>query len=141
MPYVSVEYMIYLSGGHHFWSVRDGSYGKIERDLNLRQFVSSPLVITAWYWPVSGPYAPPTPGLVLYAFSAALGRFVGDTFATVTSDPSLTNGANVVGYVPTQASVTLQAASGIQSSTEPFFEWLCSGACVAAGAQLSAPAQ
>ena len=83
-----------------FWSVTDGTNGQTYPAGPLTQPVGgSPLTITAWYFPIGGD-GNGGPAIIDDAFSAAKGDFIDDTFVTVTSDPSLTNQANVVGVVP-----------------------------------------
>ena len=113
-----------------FWSVTDGSNGATFPAGPLTQSVgSAPLVITAWYWPISGPGVPGNGSAIIDdAFSAIKGDFIDDTFVTVTSDPSLTSNANVIGVVPTASAETLAAATHVASTTEPFYQWLSYGA-------------
>ena len=73
-------------------------------------------------------------------FSAAKGDFIDDTFVTVTSDPSLTNQANVVGVVPTTKAETLQASASVASTTEPFSKWLSFNAGTPSGNTIQVPA-
>ncbi len=126
-----------------FWSVTDGTNGTTYPAGPLTQTVgAAPLVITAWYLPQGG-IGNGGPGIIDDAFSAAKGDFIDDTFVTVTSDPSLTNQANVVGIVPTTNAETLQAAHSVSSTTEPFLKWLSFGAGTANGNSdtLNVPAQ
>ena len=60
---------------------------------------ASPLTITAWYIPVGGD-GNGGPGIIS-TLSRRKRLFIDDTFVTVTSDPSLTSEANVVGIVLT----------------------------------------
>ncbi len=81
-----------------FWSVTDGSNGQVLPPASFNQTVgSSPLNITAWYFPISGPgqWGGPGSAIIDDAFSANLGRFIDDTFVDVTSDPTLTNDGRV----------------------------------------------
>jgi hypothetical protein len=111
-----------------FWSITDGTNGQTYPAGPLTQPVgATPLVITAWYFPVGGGGNGDT-AIIDDAFSAAKGDFIDDTFVTVTSDPSLTNQANVVGIVPTKNAQTLEAAASVNSTTEPFSKWLSFGA-------------
>jgi hypothetical protein len=63
-------------------------------------------------------------GIIDDAFSANLGRFIDDTFVDVTSDPSLTSDANVIGDVPTTVAETLVAHGVVASTGEPFARWI-----------------
>ncbi|HTQ31556.1 MAG TPA: hypothetical protein VMI53_10130 [Opitutaceae bacterium] len=126
-----------------FWSVTDGTNGQVVAAGPLTQPVgANPLTITAWYMPIGGPGGTGGPAIIDDAFSAAKGDFIDDTFVTVTSDPSLTNQANVVGIVPTTVAETLQAAASVASTSEPFSKWMSFGAGTAAGNSntLSVPA-
>ncbi|HTB79750.1 MAG TPA: hypothetical protein VK717_02560 [Opitutaceae bacterium] len=124
-----------------FWSVTDGTNGQVLPAGPLTQAVgANPLTITAWYMPVGGPGGPGSPAIIDDAFSAAKGDFIDDTFVTVTSDPSLTSQANVVGIVPTTVAETLQAAASVASTTEPFSKWMAFGAGTASGNTLNVPA-
>jgi hypothetical protein len=115
-----------------FWSVTDGTNGQVFPAGPLTQAVTgNPLTITAWYFPVGG--GPGGPAIIDDAFSAAKGDFIDDTFVTVTSDPTLTNQANVVGIVPTVVAETLVANSTVVSTTEPFSKWMSFGAGSAPG--------
>jgi hypothetical protein len=82
------------------------------------------LTITAWYFPISGPGVGEGRTIIVDAFSANLGRFIDDTFVDVTSDPSLTHNANVIGVLPTDRNQTLVARNSVSSTPEPFFEWI-----------------
>ena len=175
MPHVTVNYEMFLPGGHHrqprnasielnlaptaggdvpdagiytppffpqlpytfnggngmakllFWSVTDGSNGQVLPPASFNQTVgSSPLNITASYFPISGPgqWGGPGTAIIDDAFSANLGRFIDDTFVDVTSDPTLTNDANVIGIVPTNVAETLVAKSPVPSTGEPFAQWI-----------------
>ena len=122
-----------------FWSVTDGTNGQIFPAGPLTQPVGdNPLTITAWYLPVGGGNGGET-AIIDDAFSAAKGDFIDDTFVTVTSDPSLTNQANVVGIVPTGSAQTLQAAGSVTSTSEPFSKWLSYGAGTASGDTVNVP--
>lgn len=126
-----------------FWSVTDGTNGTTYPAGPLTQTVgASPLIITAWYLPVGGGPGNGT-AIIDDAFSAAKGDFIDDTFVTVTSDPSLTNQANVVGIVPTTNAETLKAAPSVNSTGEPFLKWMSFGAGTASGNSdtLAVPAQ
>ena len=175
MPHVTVNYEMFLPGGHHrqprntsielnlaptaggdvpnpgtytppffpqlpytlnggtgmakllFWSVTDGTNGQVLPPSAFDQAVDgSPLTITAWYFPISGPGAsgPGQSAIIDDAFSANQGRFIDDTFVDVTSDPSLTSNANVIGVVPTAVAETLVAKSSVASTSEPFAQWI-----------------
>src|SRR5262249_12853883 len=110
-----------------FWSVTDGTNGKVYGAGPLTQPVgANPLTIPAWYWPISGPGVPGGSSAIIDdAFSANQGRFIDDTFVTVTSNPALTANANVIGIVPTSAAQTLVAAHSVTSTSEPFSQWIC----------------
>ena len=113
-----------------FWSVTDGTNGQVLPPSAFTQTVGgAPLTITAWYFPISGPgVGSGGPEIIDDAFSANLGRFIDDTFVDVTSDPSLTSNANVVGVVPTSSAETLVARTAVVSTTEPFSKWVLNGA-------------
>lgn len=123
-----------------FWSVTDGSNGKTYPAGPLTQSVGgSPLVITAWYYPIGGGGNGGGTAIIDDAFSAAKGDFIDDTFVTVTSDPSLTNDANVVGVVPTTRAQTLKAAHSVNSTSEPFSKWMSFGAGTPSSDTLNVP--
>ena len=123
-----------------FWSVTDGSNGQVFSAGPLTQAVgASPLTITAWYIPVGGD-GNGGPGIIDDAFSAQKGDFIDDTFVTVTSDPSLTSEANVVGIVPTTQAETLKASASVASTNEPFSKWMSFGAGTANNDVLQVPA-
>jgi hypothetical protein len=120
-----------LNGGNGlaqmlFWSVTDGSQGQVLPPAPFDQTVgTSPITITAWYYPVSGPGVGGDGTLIIDdAFSANLGCFIDDTFVDVTSDPTRTSDANVSGFVPTNVAETLVAKSSVASTTEPFSRWI-----------------
>jgi hypothetical protein len=126
-----------------FWSVTDGTNGRVYPAGTLTQPVGAlPLTITAWYRPISGPANGGNGGssIIDDAFSAVQGSFIDDTFVNVTSDPSLTSNANVVGVVPTKVAETLDASGTVASTTEPFNQWIAVDAGVASGATLKVPA-
>jgi hypothetical protein len=124
-----------------FWSVTDGTDGQTYPAGPLTQPVgTSPLTITAWYYPISGPGTVGESSAILVdAFSAAKGDFIDDTFVNVTSDPSLTSQANVEGIVPTKVAQTLQAYASVTSTTEPFSKWISFGAGTPSGDKTSVP--
>ena len=128
-----------LSGGTGmaqliFWSVTDGTNGQVLPPAAFNQTVGSlPLTITAWYFPISGPGVGNGSAIIDDAFSANLGRFIDDTFVDVTSDPSLTSNANVVGVVPTTTAQTLVARNSVTSTTEPFSKWILNGTMMPVG--------
>ncbi len=137
----------YLSDGTEefaqllFWSVTDGTNGQTYPAGPLTQPVgANPLTITAWYFPIGGD-GNGGPAIIDDAFSAAKGDFIDDTFVTVTSDPSLTNQANVVGIVPTTQAETLQASASVMSTTEPFSKWLSFNAGTPSGNTIQVPAE
>lgn len=109
-----------------FWSVTDGMSGQVLSPVAFDQPVGLfPLTITGWYFPTSGPGGINGQSAILDdAFSANLGRFIDDTFVDVTSDPTLTNDANVIGIVPTAEAETLEAKNSVTSTTEPFSQWI-----------------
>jgi hypothetical protein len=109
-----------------FWSVTDGTSGKVLPPVAFDQPVGpTPLTITAWYFPISGPGVVGNGTAIIDdAFSANLGRFIDDTFVDVTSDPTLTNDANVIGVVPTKVAETLVAKNSVSTTTEPFAQWI-----------------
>jgi hypothetical protein len=117
-----------------FWNVTDGTHGQVHAPTPFDQTVAeNPLTITAWYVPITGPRVA-GPGISDEAFSAALGRFIDDTFVTVTSNPAqandaaLTGDANVIGFVPTDVERQLHARATVTSTTEPFGRWILNGA-------------
>jgi hypothetical protein len=111
-----------------FWSVTDGSSGQVFPPTTLTQTVGlSPLTITAWYFPTGGDGNGGGYEIIDDAFSANLGGFIDDTFVDVTSDPTLTNGANVDGIVPTDDAETLKASLNVVSTPEPFHVWVMNG--------------
>jgi hypothetical protein len=120
-----------------FWNVTDGTRGQVLPPFQFdQQVAANPLTITAWYWPISGPGSiNGAPGIIDDAFSAALGRFIDDTFVTVTSDSALTSGANVVGYVPTNNAVTLEAKGTVVSTKEPFRQWILNDVLMPVGTE------
>ena len=124
-----------------FWSVTDGINGQVFPAGTLpTQWVGvNPLTITAWYYPTGGGGNGGT-AIIDDAFSALLGTFIDDTFVTVTSDPSLTNEANVVGIVPTTDAEILLAAPSVPSTTEPFSKWLSFDAGTPSGDTINVPA-
>ncbi|PYJ28214.1 MAG: hypothetical protein DMF24_04815 [Verrucomicrobia bacterium] len=109
-----------------FWSVTDGMTGQVLPPAAFSQTVgNTPLKITAWYFPISGPGRNGDGSAIIDdAFSANLGNFIDDTFVDVTSDPTLTNDANVIGIVPTNVAETLKAKQSVLSTTEPFSRWI-----------------
>ena len=122
-----------------FWSVTDGTTGQVLPAGPLTQTVgSNPLTITAWYYPVGGPDQDRE--IILDAFSAIKGDFIDDTFVAVTSNPSLTNQANVVGVLSTSAALTLKASANVSSTAEPFNQWMSFNAGTATLDTLSVPA-
>jgi hypothetical protein len=124
-----------------FWSVTDGTNGQTHPAGPLTQSVgASPLTITAWYFPVGGGNGNGSTFIIDDAFSAVKGDFIDDTFVTVTTDPSLTSDANVVGIVPTAKAETLQASAAVASTTEPFSKWLSFGAGIPGGNTINVPA-
>jgi hypothetical protein len=118
-----------------FWSDTDGTTGMIRPPLAFDiPTAASARTVTGWYYPISGPEGPPGPPAIIDdAFSAAQGRFIDDTFVDVTSDPSLTANANVVGVVPTASAETLAAKSNVLSTTEPFSQWILNDALMPLG--------
>ena len=118
-----------------FWSVTDGTHGQVLPPAAFDQTVGVfPLAITGWYFPISGPGTLGGGSAIIDdAFSANLGAFINDTFVDVTSDPSLTADANVVGVVPTTAAQTLVAKNAVASTTEPFRQWILNGASMPVG--------
>jgi hypothetical protein len=117
-----------------FWNVTDGTHGQVLPPVAFTQQVgANPLTITAWYFPISGPGTGGGSAIIDDAFSAALGHFIDDTFVTVTSDPSLTSNANVVGVVPTTNAVTLEANASVVSTPEPFSQWILNDALMLTG--------
>src|SRR5262249_38237886 len=64
---------------------------------------------------------------------AVQGGFIDDTFVDVTSHPSLTTNANVVGIVPTASAETLQAKPSVVSTPEPFSQWIMNSTLMPVG--------
>ena len=122
-----------------FWSVTDGATGKVLPPQQFDQDVNGvALTITAWYFPISGPGLPGNwTGIIDDAFSANLGHFIDDTFVDVSPDDanhSKTSEANVTGDVDTtNAGETLTAKNVVQSTGEPFNEWIINGVAKPAG--------
>jgi len=117
-----------------FWSVTDGTTGQVLPPAAFTQTVDgSSLTITGWYICTGGDGTGTGTAIIDDAFSANLGGFIDDTFVDVTSDPSLTSDANVVGIVPTNVAETLVAYSAVVSTTEPFYKWVLNGAFMVAG--------
>ncbi len=144
-----IPVLSYLQDGQNvlaqliFWSVTDGTNGTTFPPQPLTVDVGgASLTITAWYLPIGGGNGNET-AIIDDAFSAAKGDFIDDTFVTVTSDPSLTSQANVVGIVPTTNAETLQAAHSVNSTSEPFSKWMSFGAgtAVAGSDTLNVPAK
>lgn len=118
-----------------FWSDTDGTTGVIRppQAFNIPSAATA-RTVTGWYFPVSGPGGPGGGTAIIDdAFSAKLGRFIDDTFVDVTSDPSLTANANVIGVVPTTKKQTLVAKANVQSTTEPFSQWVLNDALMPVG--------
>lgn len=108
-----------------FWSASDGGNGQTTASTTIHQLVGSgSLAVTAWYLPVGGDGPPGASGYLLDAFSVAHGDFIDDTFVDVTSDASLTSDANVVGWVPTVRTQTLEAHGSVSSTSESFERWI-----------------
>ena len=125
-----------------FWSDTDGSNGIIRPPLPFDiPSAASARTVTGWYFPDGGS-GPPGPTVIIDdAFSARAGAFIDDTFVDVTSDPSLTGDANVIGVVPTKSAQTLVAKGNVMSTTEPFSQWLLNDAIMPIGqATLHVPA-
>ena len=118
-----------------FWNVTDGTKGQVLPPVAFTQQVgANPLTITGWYFPISGPGGVGGGSAIIDdAFSAAQGHFIDDTFVTVTSDPSLTSDANVIGVVPTANAVTLEAHASVVSTPEPFHQWILNDAMMPVG--------
>jgi hypothetical protein len=129
-PYAQ-EHLAYTDGNGQpalarfvFWSVTDGTNGLTVVNQQLHQPVTAgSMTVTAWYVPEGGPGGNGPTFEFVDAFSDAAGDFVDDTFVTVTSDPSLTHDANVIGEVPTTVAETLQATGSI-STGEVFEHWI-----------------
>lgn len=127
-----------------FWSETDGTTGIVRPPLPFEiPAAATPRTVTGWYFPVSGPGGPGGGTAIIDdAFSAAKGQFIDDTFVDVTSDPSLTANANVIGVVPTNAAQTLVAKAHVVSTTEPFAQWILNDTIMPAGnATLNVPAR
>jgi hypothetical protein len=126
-----------------FWSVTDGTYGQIFPAGPFPSWYkvgANPLTVIEWYYPIGGNGGPGT-AIIDDAFSVALGAFIDDTFVAVTSDPSLTNDANVVGIVPTTSAETLQVTQLVASTGEPFANWLSINAGTPSGDTINVPAE
>ena len=142
----------YVSGGQQqqaeflFWSASDGINGTTSADPQLSQLVGDlKLDLTAWYLPPGGTGPGGGPGYLLDAFSVAHGDFIDDTFVDVTSDPSLTSEANVVGDISTVSAQTLLARGSVASTGESFEHWIAVSTAnqplIASGQQLDLPAK
>lgn len=117
-----------------FWSITDGTNGQVLPPTAINQMVgSTPLNITAWYFPISGPGVGNGSEIIDDAFSANAGSFIDDTFVDVTSNPSLTSDANVIGIVPTNTAQTLVAHTTVPSTPEPFSKWILNGTFMPVG--------
>jgi hypothetical protein len=107
-----------------FWNATDGASGQTSTSQTLTQTVgSAPMTLTAWYLPPQGNGNGTHTGYTIDAFSDALDGFIDDTFVEVTTDPSLTSDANVVGWVPTAAAETLRATGAVHTG-ETFEHWI-----------------
>jgi hypothetical protein len=125
-----------------FWSDTDGTTGIIRPPQPFDiPAAATARTVTGWYYPTSGPGMNGNGTAIIDdAFSAAQGRFIDDTFVDVTSDPTLTANANVVGVVPTNSAETLVAKTHVTSTTEPFSQWILNDTLMPVGdATLSVP--
>jgi hypothetical protein len=123
-----------------FWDVTDDENGHIYPAGPLQVLVgNNPLRITAFYIQVSGPGCL-SEAILIDAFSATQGKFIDDTFVTVKSNPGMTDTANRDGIVSTTKEVILQAAQTVQSTTEPFKNWMTFNINPAVGDTLTVPA-
>lgn len=132
-----------------FWSVSDGVNGRVQAPDALIEEEGRPLRtltqrvgirdlhITAWYFPISTePGGEGQTEIIVDAFSTKLGRFIDEDFVDVTSDPTLTENANVNGVVPTIVVETLMARNSVvtgPTTTEPFVQWMLNGHFIPAG--------
>jgi hypothetical protein len=119
-----------------FWTVTDGTISKVLPPEQITPVVGiKDLNITAWYYPTSGPLAGPPgpPSIFVDALSATTGNLIDDTFVDVTSDPTLTQTANVVGIVPTASAETLAAKAILDPITKRFRLWTLNEQLMPAG--------
>lgn len=125
-----------------FWSDTDSTTGIIRPPQPFDiPAAATARTVTGWYYPTSGPGGGGNGTAIIDdAFSAAQGRFIDDTFVDVTSDPSLTANANIVGIVPTNSAVTLVAKPHVTSTSEPFSQWILNDTLMLTGdATLNVP--
>jgi hypothetical protein len=115
-----------LTASFAFWSASAASTGTTQTSLNFSQTATQEnLTLIAWYFlPAGGGGGGGGTEELLDAYSVALGTFVNDDFVTVSSDPSLTPNANIIGEVPTAVAETIDAFGGLASTSESFIEWV-----------------
>ena len=126
-----------------FWNDTDGTTGIIRPPQAFDiPSAASARSVTGWYFPISGPGLPGNGSAIIDdAFSASLGRFIDDTFVDVTSDPSLTADANVIGVVPTNVTETLVAKAHVTSTPDGFSQWILNESIMPVGVSaLNVPA-
>jgi hypothetical protein len=100
-PYTPPGSSVELHAKFAFWSVSDAAGGSTQQNPVLSASVgASDLTLVAWYF-LPGSGSGDGSGVLIDAYSVAASDFVDEDFVTVTSDPSLTTEANVVGFVPT----------------------------------------
>lgn len=127
-----------------FWNDTDGTTGMIRPPQAFDiPSAASARTVTGWYFPISGPGTPGAgSGIIDDAFSASLDRFIDDTFVDVSSDPSLTSDANVIGVVPTTVAETLVAKAHVASTPDGFSQWILNDSILPMGVSaLNVPAK
>jgi hypothetical protein len=139
-PYTPPGSSVELHAKFAFWSVSDAAGGGTQQNPALSASVgASDLTLIAWYF-LPGSGSGDGSGVLIDAYSVAASDFVDEDFVTVTSDPSLTTEANVVGFVPTTTAQTVAAFPALSaiSGGESFEHWLVtSDTASASGAVLS----
>lgn len=115
-----------LTATFAFWSASTTSNGTTLTSPNFSQGATAEnLTLIAWYFlPAGGDGGGGGTGELLDAYSVSLGNFINDDFVTVSSDPSLTANANIIGEVPTAVAETVDAFGSIASTSESFIEWV-----------------
>jgi len=103
---------------------------------------SENLTLIAWYFLPGGGIGGTGTEELLDAYSVSLGNFINDDFVAVSSDPSLTANANIIGEVPTAVAETVDAFASMASTSESFVEWvrMAGDGTTAAGERLNVPA-
>lgn len=133
-----------LTASFAFWSAGAASIGTTQTSPNFSQAATAEnLTLIAWYFlPGGGDPGDPGTEELLDAYSVSLGNFVNDDFVTVSSDPSLTANANIIGEVPTAVAETVDAFASVASTGETFVQWvrMPTDGTTASGARLDVPA-